>query len=105
MFDVFTGEKGKALYLRYNYLVRIETVRSNSVRSQRNVKLDQVEVFESTDWEECLKQCEQLLYVPNWFSGESFEVPSYLEFQPGNPRYGQSAIRGRVVDMKTTFTQ
>ena len=33
MFDVFTGEKGKALYLHYNYLVRIEAVRSNSVRS------------------------------------------------------------------------
>jgi len=29
---------------------------------------EKVEVFESTDWEECLKQCEQLLYVPNWFS-------------------------------------
>lgn len=35
MFDVFTGEKGKALYmyLRYDYPVRIEVVRSNSVRS------------------------------------------------------------------------
>ena len=124
MFDVFTGEKGKALYLRYDYPVRIEAVRSNSVRSQHNVKLDQVEVFESTDWEECLKQCEQLLYVPNWFSGESFEVPSYPEFQPQfytekmcllknrsrtvgtlGISIGPSAIRGRVVDMKTTFTQ
>ena len=38
MFDVFTGEKGKALYLRYDYPVRIEAVRSNSVRSKRNVK-------------------------------------------------------------------
>lgn len=38
MFDVFTGEKGKALYLRYDYPVRtglsgIEAVRNNSVRS------------------------------------------------------------------------
>ena len=73
MFDVFTGEKGNALYTRsdlppINSLLQI--IRSNMSRDLTvNKKPDKVEVFESTDWEECLKQCEQLLYVPNWFSG------------------------------------
>ena len=27
-----------------------------------------------SDWEEAIKQCERLLYVPNWFSGEFFSI-------------------------------
>ena len=109
-----------------------------AILSQRIEKLDKVEVFESTDWEECLKQCEQLLYVPNWFSGEFlgsrfFRV--YLGIRTLTQKktkvirlkfdgslytspcikifmcvcldisFGPSGNFGRVVDMKTTFTQ
>ena len=75
MFDVFTGEKGNALYTRSDLVSPpinspLQIIRSNMTRDLTvSKKLDKVEVFESTDWEECLKQCEQLLYVPNWFSG------------------------------------
>ena len=31
------------------------------------------------DWDEAIKQCERLLYVPNWFTGKSMSVRQTLQ--------------------------
>jgi len=36
-----------------------------------------IKVFDSQNWEEVIKTCQTLLYVPSWFSGKQFK---YLTF-------------------------
>ena len=36
------------------------------------------------DWEDAIKQCERLLYVPNWFTGELLELKHEGTFHVSN---------------------